>query len=117
MLDEFKQIMRDEGDVMIWELEELDDNDIWLLPTGETINGGNTATGQRFKDHRCIENATIPMENLDRYDNRLWDFAHLELGLVRLSPENQYALIKEGQKLNDIQRSKLLEKGYRVEKY
>jgi hypothetical protein len=84
---------------------------IYLLSDGQMISG-DFDCGMRGTDHRMIE----CIIDGDRYDNDFWNKVH-ELGLVRLVPETEFALIIEGQELTAIQEKIINEIGFEIEAY
>lgn len=88
------------------------DEAIYILEDGSLIDGVYDM-GMRSEDHRCIE-AGI---DLNRYDSNMWEVLHDTYKVVRLVPETRYALIKQGQELNEIQIQLLSLTDYEIEEY
>lgn len=86
---------------------------LWLLPYGIMIDG-EFDFGMRGQDHRVIE-CIVP--NMNRYSEGFWDYIHYELRGIRLCPESNTALIKEGQKLTNKQKQILKTTNYIIECY
>jgi hypothetical protein len=85
---------------------------IYIFPNGLMIDGVFDY-GSRSEDHRMIE----CLMDSDRYDNNFWDDVHNQLGVVRLVPESQYALIAVNQELTKEQLVIINKLGYEVEEY
>jgi len=83
---------------------------IYLLTDGQMI-GGEFDSGVRGCDHNMISILLPAGSEMNEYD-----YAH-ELGLVRLVPETEYALINEGQELSQIQAEIIEDMGYTIEAY
>lgn len=85
---------------------------MYLLPDGLGI-WGEFYDGVRCADHRQIEQVTVH----SRYDEGFWDEVHFTLGLVRLVPETETALIRLNQELTDKQQKAIERLGYDIEVY
>lgn len=85
---------------------------IYLLPSGEGVDG-EFDYGSRGLDHRVIEQVTP----IDRYHPDFWDYVHLNLGLVRLVPETETALIRANQTLTPTQKEAITALNYTIETY
>lgn len=85
---------------------------IYLLPDGLGI-WGEFYDGFRCADHRQIEQVT----KLTRYNEDFWNEVHFSLGLVRLVPESEIALIRHNQELTDKQQKAIAFLGYDIEIY
>lgn len=89
-------------------------NALWLLPDGSMLDGEFDG-GMRGQDHRIIESG---IEKYDRYDGDLfWNEIHKNYRCVRLCPESNVALIKQRQKLTDVQKTILSNTSYEIECY
>lgn len=87
---------------------------LWLLHDGSMIDGGFDY-GMRSEDHRIIENG---IEGLDRYDgDKFWNEVHLTCQAIRLCPEDNMALIRQGQQLTAIQKQILSDSNFNIEIY
>ncbi|WP_353856762.1 hypothetical protein [Bacillus sp. Bos-x628] len=85
---------------------------IYMLADGSMISG-DFDYGVRGTDHHMIE---CVMDS-DRYDDNFWDDVHTQLNIIRLVPETEIALIKEGQELTEEQQEILKEYSYELEVY
>ncbi|MHC5291055.1 hypothetical protein ACYSTM_21105 [Bacillus licheniformis] len=85
---------------------------IYILTDGQLISG-DFDCGCRGTDHRMIECVI----DGDRYEDDFWDKVHTDLGLVRVVPETEIALIKEGQELTAKQEEIISQIGFEIEAY
>ena len=85
---------------------------IYLLPNGEGVDG-EFDYGSRGLDHRVIEQVTP----IDRYHPDFWDYVHFNLGLVRIVPETETALIRANQTLTQAQAKAIDALNYTIETY
>ena len=85
---------------------------IYLLPSGEGVDG-EFDYGSRGLDHRAIEQVTP----IDRYHPDFWDYVHFNLGLVRIVPETETALIRANQTLTQAQAKAIDALNYTIETY
>ena len=76
---------------------------IYILRDGRMLSGNFTG-GSRTEDHRCIESC---FDTIDRYTENFFSIVHTKLGVVQVSPESNYLLIMQNQKLTEEQKMRL----------
>lgn len=92
----------------------------YLFPDGRLVSSWDYGT--RGDDHRAISNYFDAMgypelDILDNHPKDFWNLVHNGIGVVRLAPETQTALILEGQTLTPIQEEILQNSSLTTEVY
>ena len=80
---------------------------IFIMKDGTLIDG-EFDCGIRGDDHN---------ELLDYFGGMTWEELHQQLNIVRLVPETKFALVGQGQELNQRQRDQLNNSNYQVAEY